>query len=104
VPDAGAGADAGALTLPASSLAVRFANAVMTRWPDPRTINGATAATFAFEYNVGIVLRGIQAVYERTGDQRYLTYIQTYVDAFVNANGVVNIPAGNSFDNIELLT
>jgi unsaturated rhamnogalacturonyl hydrolase len=80
---------------------VKFANAVMTRWPDPRTINGATAATFAFEYNVGIVLRGIQVVYERTGDARYLTYIQKYVDAFVDANGNVNIAAGNSFDNIE---
>jgi unsaturated rhamnogalacturonyl hydrolase len=91
--------DAGApLTLPASSLAVKFANAVMTRWPTARTINGAPGA---FEYNVGIVLRGVQAVYERTGDMRYLTYIQNYVDAFVDGSGNVNIPTGNSFDNVE---
>jgi unsaturated rhamnogalacturonyl hydrolase len=95
---ADAGADGPALTLPASSLAVRFANAVMARWPDARNINGGTPA---FEYNVGIVLRGIQAVYDKTGDAKYLTYIQKWVDSFVSAAGVVTMASGYSFDNVE---
>ena len=55
----------------------------------------------AWEYNHGIVLRGIEQVYRHTGDARYLTYIQRYADAFVSAAGVVNIPAEHSFDNIQ---
>src|SRR5262249_8496605 len=99
----GAGVDAGGgdgptLTLSSTSFAVRFANAVMAHWPDARNINGGTPA---FEYNVGIVLRGIQAVYDKTGDAKYLTYIQSWVDSFVNAQGALTIAAGNSFDNIE---
>lgn len=85
-------------TLSPTSLAVRFANAVMARWPDP--INITTGAA-AWEYNRGIVLRGIEQVYRHTSDPLYLAYIQKYADQFVSANGVVNIPAAHSFDNIQ---
>jgi unsaturated rhamnogalacturonyl hydrolase len=91
-----AGSDAGA-SLAADSLAVRFANAVMSRWPDPSNIT----STAAWEYNHGIVLRGIEQVYRRTSDARYLAYIKKYADAFVNSSGVVNLPAEHSFDNIQ---
>jgi len=80
-----------------TSLAVRFANAVMTRWPDPKSITLANA----WEYNHGIVLRGIEQVYRHTGDARYLAYIQRYADEFVSAAGVVSLPAEHSFDNIQ---
>ncbi len=99
VGDAGV-ADAGIDTGPslaADSLAVRFANAVMTRWPDPSSITSPSA----WEYNHGIVLRGIEQVYRRTSDARYLAYIKKYVDTYVNASGVVNMPAEHSFDNIQ---
>lgn len=99
---AGAGGVAGMLT--ASSLAVRFANAVMARWPDPQTIT----MTPAWEYNHGIVLRGIEQVYRHTNDARYLTYIRRYADEFVNtsgqflnAGGMATLPADHSFDNIQ---
>ena len=86
-----------AASLAADSLAVRFANAVMTRWPDPNSIN----ATAGFEYNHGIVLRGMEQVYRRTGDARYLAYIKKYVDSYVDASGAVNIPSTFSFDNLQ---
>jgi unsaturated rhamnogalacturonyl hydrolase len=85
-------------TLPAGSLAVRFANAVMTRWPDPMSI---VVSLPQWEYNRGIVLRGMEQVYRRTSDRRYLAYIQRYADEFVSAAGVVNIPVAHSFDNIQ---
>jgi unsaturated rhamnogalacturonyl hydrolase len=91
-----AGADAGP-SLVADSLAVRFANAVMTNWPDPSNIT----KTAAFEYNHGIVLRGMEQVYRRTSDARYLAYIKKYVDAYVSDSGVVDIPSEHSFDNIQ---
>jgi len=99
---AGAGGMAGgsggiAGMLAPTSLAVKFANAVMARAPDPQNIT----MTPAWEYNHGIVLRGIEQVYRHTGDAKYLTYIQRYADEFVSAAGVVNIPADHSFDNIQ---
>jgi unsaturated rhamnogalacturonyl hydrolase len=83
--------------LPATGLAVRFANAVMSRWPDPIDISSQNA----WEYNHGIVLRGMQQVWSHTCDAKIVSYIQKYADEFVNAAGTVNIPAAHSFDNIE---
>jgi unsaturated rhamnogalacturonyl hydrolase len=93
----GGAAACAAGTLPANGFAVRFANAVMTRWPDPVNIT----TTDAWEYNHGIVLRGMQQVWRHTCDSRYVAYIQKYADEFVDASGTVNIPAAHSFDNIQ---
>ena len=78
---------------------MRFANAVMTRWPDPGNIQQPNA----WEYNHGIVLRGIEQVWRHTNDARYLTYIQRYTDEFVSATGAVTIsdPQNHSFDNLQ---
>ena len=99
-PDAGAagqgGGDAGASIAPAS-LAVRFADMVLSHWPDPAGI----WTSKGFEYNHGIVLRGLEQVFRRTGDSRYLAYIKKYVDENVNDSGVVNIVATHSFDIIQ---
>jgi hypothetical protein len=70
--------------LASNSLAVRIANAVMTRWPDPNTIAGQLPG---WEYNPGIVLRGIEQVWRHTNDARYLQYIQRFTDEYVSANG-----------------
>jgi unsaturated rhamnogalacturonyl hydrolase len=94
----GGSAAGGAIgALPSTSLAVRFADAVMARWPDPQNITTPAA----WEYNHGIVLRGIEQVYRHTGDARYLAYIRRYADEFVSAAGLVNLPAAHSFDNIQ---
>lgn len=66
------------------TLAALFADTVMTRWPDPRNITGTSRG---WDYNNGIVLRGIMEVYRKTGDARYLDYIKKYVDYFVDSNG-----------------
>jgi unsaturated rhamnogalacturonyl hydrolase len=99
-PDAADAADAGGpggKKLASDSLAVRFANAVLSRWPDPANI----ASAAGWEYNHGIVVRGIEQVYRHTGDSRYLAYIQKYADENVSAAGALNIPSEHSFDNIE---
>jgi unsaturated rhamnogalacturonyl hydrolase len=92
-----AGAEGTTRMLAEDSLAVRFANAIMARDPDPLDItSGAT-----FEYNHGIVLRGIEQVYRYTHDKKYLDYVQSYVDDFVSADGAITIASGYSLDNIE---
>jgi unsaturated rhamnogalacturonyl hydrolase len=84
-------------TLPSTGLAVRFANAVMSRWPDPLSISSQNG----WEYNHGIVLRGMQQVWSHSCDPKIVSYIQKYADEFVDASGTVNIPPAHSFDNIE---
>jgi unsaturated rhamnogalacturonyl hydrolase len=100
--DSGASSDAGdgcgAGTLASSSLAVSFANMVLATWPDPRTLSGTTPA---WEYNAGVVLHGIQQVYLRTQNPKYLAYIKQYVDDYVDDAGIVNMPDAHSFDNIQ---
>jgi unsaturated rhamnogalacturonyl hydrolase len=91
----------GCAILPANSLAVKFANSVLARWPNPESLSGTTPA---WEYNAGIVLHGLEEVYRRTSNASYLAYIKEYVDDFVDAAGTVNMPMGVtnfSFDNIQ---
>ena len=85
--------------LASNSLAVRFANAVLSRWPDPGNIQVPNS----WEYNHGIVLRGIEQVWRHTNDARYLQYIQRYTDEFVSASGAVTITdaMNHSFDNLQ---
>jgi len=87
----------GGKKLSSDSLAVRFADAVLSRWPDPANISTSTG----WEYNHGIVLRGIEQVYRHTSDARYLAYIKKYADENVSETGTVNIPSAHSFDNIQ---
>ena len=92
-----AGSDAGT-TLATDSLAVRFANMILGKWPDPAAITTSAG----FEYNHGIVLRGIEQVYRHTGDSRYLAYIQKYIDENVGATGVINLgTAFVAFDDMQ---
>ena len=93
----GVGTCGGNGALPTTGLAVRFANAVMARWPDPINITSQSG----WEYNHGIVLRGMQQVWSHSCDPKIVSYIQKYADEFVNASGAVNIPAAHSFDNIQ---
>jgi unsaturated rhamnogalacturonyl hydrolase len=77
---------------------VRFADAVLTRWPVPNDIAGEPAE---WEYNHGIVLRGMEQVYRYRKDPRYLAYVRAYADAFVSASGVLDMPSEHSFDTIQ---
>jgi unsaturated rhamnogalacturonyl hydrolase len=98
-PKDGAGAADGGLA--PNALAVRFADAILARWPDPGTIGGQ-AQPLGWDYNIGIVLAGIQKVYERTDDPRYLAYIRRYIDAHVDATGKVDI-AANTPHSLDLI-
>jgi unsaturated rhamnogalacturonyl hydrolase len=71
---------------------------ILATWPEPSTLAGSTAA---WQYNQGIVLRGIQEVYLRTQNAAYLAYIKKYVDEYVDDAGVVDMPDAFSFDNIQ---
>jgi unsaturated rhamnogalacturonyl hydrolase len=103
VGDAGSGAvspGASACTerLASDSWAVRLADRIITRWSSPRQIMNESSV---FQYNSGIVLRGLLEVYRNTCDERYERYIQSYVDGAVDGSGRLDIPAEHSFDNLQ---
>lgn len=66
-----------------SSLAI--IDTMMSRTPDPVGLGG-------WGYAVSLFLYGTYLVYERTKEQRLLTYIQGWVDAHVNAAGEIDRP------------
>jgi unsaturated rhamnogalacturonyl hydrolase len=64
----------------------------MARFPTP-------AALGPWEYSRALFLHGAYLVYQRVKDPRYLSYIKSWVDAHVDANGNIN-NAFNSLDNM----
>ena len=63
------------------TMAERFADSIMEQWPKLNYNNKG------WEYNNGIILHGIGEVYIKTGDQKYLDYIKSFVDSFLQPDG-----------------
>jgi unsaturated rhamnogalacturonyl hydrolase len=79
-----------------AATAVAFADTVLATWPDARRLGGG------FEYNIGMLMSGISEVYLQTRDARYLTWIKTFYDRYVDAQGNVKFnDARNNLDYIQ---
>ncbi|MGH6954112.1 MAG: glycoside hydrolase family 88/105 protein [Alphaproteobacteria bacterium] len=75
-----------------------FADMILETWPDPSTIDPG----MGFQYNHGIVLHGIERIYEKTLDPRYLAYIQAFVDAYIGPDGEdLDLGARHDVDRIQ---
>ncbi len=74
---------------------VRAANAAINRWPDGRF--APAGARWTWNYELGTLLRGMDAVWFNTADGRYYTYIKSSVDQFVGADG--SIPTYKAEEN-----
>jgi len=72
---------------------IAFSDTIIARWPDPRNIAGVARG---WDYNNGIVLRGMQAMFEKTRDARYRNYIKRYVDYFLDSGGNLYVDAMSS--------
>ena len=65
----------------------RVAASVLTRWKEALTTEPGKPAKW--NYDQGLLLKGIEGVWFRTGDGRYFRYIQQGMDHFVNADGTI---------------
>ena len=74
---------------------VRAANAAMERWPDGRF--APADGRWIWNYELGTLLRGMDAVWFNTADGRYYNYIKSSVDQFVGADG--SIPTYKADEN-----
>lgn len=82
----------------AKTIAVDFADYILANWPDPNTLSNK-----GWEYNNTIILHGIEKVYRRTGDDKYLTYIKHFVDQYVDEEGEIFDlePESNNLDKLH---
>jgi unsaturated rhamnogalacturonyl hydrolase len=68
-------------------LTVRVANQVIVRWPEGHISPKGTPTIWGFE--LGIVLAGMNAVWNETREPKYFDYLQRAVDQFVQPDGTI---------------
>jgi unsaturated rhamnogalacturonyl hydrolase len=83
-------------TAPSESIAIRFADWILQEWPEPERMT-----TKGWEYTNGIVMHGLEKVYEKTSDTRYLAYIKRFVDFHVDRDGNVDLGKEHNLDRIQ---
>jgi unsaturated rhamnogalacturonyl hydrolase len=80
----------------------RVADSVMTRWKNyPGEVPGRPPR---WSYEQGVVLKGIEHVWNASRDEKYLNYIQQTMDHYVNEDGTIRTYSVKEFnlDNIQL--
>jgi len=82
--------------------AVHFADSAIARWPDGRFV--APGAPWAWNYELGTLLEGMDSVWLNTADPSYFHYIQNSVDALLAPDGSIPTlkPEEHQLDNILL--
>jgi len=83
-------------------LSERVANTAMTAiWRDPARSQAGRPARWTYEF--GVVLKGIEKVWRKTHDEKYLKFIQQGMDSFVNEDGTIRTYKLDDYnlDNIQ---
>lgn len=65
---------------------VRTAESIMARSPKLYLCNGHNGK---WSYDYGVVLKGFEALWRRTGDSRYFRYIRAQMDHFIGEDGQI---------------
>src|SRR5215469_7723153 len=73
----------------------------MDRWPMGHIADKNGSPVWGFE--PGIVLSGMSAVWQATGDQRYLSYIRQAVDQWVQPDGSIKTYDGSAYSLNDIL-
>ena len=87
-------------SLQAQSYAEKMATTVMTVWKDSLFMDPSRPARWT--YDQGVILKGIEGLWLRTGDPKYFNYMQKCMDFFVNEKGEIRTYKASDYnlDNI----
>lgn len=82
------------------SLMLQFANETMERWSNGRFV--APGSRWIWNYELGVLLEGIDAVWNDTGNPRDYQYIRDSINPFLGPDGTILTyePEENQLDNI----
>ena len=69
------------------SLAESMAKTAMTLWKDSFALEGDKVAKW--RYDQGVILKGIEGIWNRTGDGKWFKYIQRSMDFYVADDGTI---------------
>lgn len=75
------------IQLNAQSWSAKMAETVMNIWKDSLLMENGKPVKWS--YDQGVILKGIEGLWLRTGDKKYFDYIQKSMDFFVNDNGTI---------------
>jgi unsaturated rhamnogalacturonyl hydrolase len=80
----------------------RVAGLAMDRWPQGRL--GPAGARSTWNYELGMLLEGMETAWLNTADPRYYNYIKSSIDQLVNSDGSIPTlkPEEHQLDNILL--
>ena len=67
------------------SFAKEMAKTVMTIWKD--SLSSSNGKPTKWTYDQGVILKGIEGLWQQTGDGKYFDYMQKSMDFFVDNNG-----------------
>ena len=81
-------------------LSQRLAATVMKTYTDSFALDGHAAR---WSYDMGVILKGFQGIWQQTGDATYFNYIQRMMDAFIQPDGRIKDykAADYNIDNIN---
>lgn len=87
-------------TLHAQSVSEKVAATAMTLWKDSLYTTPGKPAKWT--YDQGVILKGIEGLWFRTGDSKYFNYMQKCMDFFVNDKGEIRTykQADYNLDNL----
>ena len=74
-------------TVNAQSWSEKMAATVMTIWKDSLFTDPSKPAKWT--YDQGVILKGIEGLWYKTGDAKYFNYMQQCMDFFVNDKGEI---------------
>jgi len=84
------------------SVAELLAGQHMKRFPEPWIMRKSDGA-YAWSYTHGLVLLGIERLFDQTGNAAYADYIQAYADHFIGADGTIGTFAMTEFNIDSIL-
>jgi unsaturated rhamnogalacturonyl hydrolase len=80
----------------------RMANTTVSRWPKGNFVG--EDKPWVWNYELGVLLQGMDAVWYHTADGAYYSYIKASIDPFVNPDGTISTykPENNALDDLVL--
>jgi len=82
-------------------ITLQLADDAMKRWPQGHIADVKASSVWGFE--PGIMLSGMSAIWQTSGDQHYLTYIKQAVDQWVQPDGSIRTYEGRAYSLNNIL-